>query len=872
MHVFLEIDLATCGSEELLVIETPLGQRPLSLADIGIAPNGFIYGMDSFEGLYKIDLEEGEVVNSWPLPFGIQYGGMAIDADGLILLSGQDGRLATFDIESEEFTDLGKLDDDFPVRLTLSGIAFYRDRLFGSLVSGHLVEIFLDEMRAEYIMESMNVEQSLYIYEEECDDPVFITGTNRGTVRLLDPDLDTFYNLCQFDIGSAIFTGITSYTEYQGYPDCRDTIDLNATESGFDHFFEDICGTGRAYIAHDSVKVYGDYPLDSIRLVIVEDPDGVEGTLEAVENLGMTVSGSGTDEVFAEGFLDYADWEVWLRQVEYVSTADPPTPGLRRIAVVGYFNEGETTDTAWAEIEVLQPDFSAGEGAVVEECPSGNEVSLFDYLSGADPDGNWVPDVPGGSLELLPDNSGTYFYTVDHPDCGSDTAVLELFVWPGPEVSVEGAGSLCAGQTATLELTGDLDDVVSFLWNTGSTESEIEVSESGTYWVRMAYGEDCIWSDTVEVTVEELLTIEEEISLCPGQSLDWHGQTIEEAGQYETVLTGQAGECDTALVLTVEEGEWIVTELSAEICPGEVFEFQGEELSEPGEYEFFLTAETGCDTLLSLQLSWTDPPELIEEISICPGEVYEFQGEELTEPGEYEFVLSAETGCDTLLSLQINWADSPELIEEISICPGEVYEIQGEELTEPGEYEFVLSSESGCDTLLRIYLEEAIVPEASILGPDRVCEGEAFELIASPAEELDQIFWNTGQSSPTIEVVEPGIYSFEARTAANCEVMAEKRIEDCPSRQIYIPNAFSPNGDGVNDEWQIYTASEVERMELKIYDRWGSRVYEEISTEVSWDGRFRGEDLPVGVYVYQLVVEFDSEYVETFSGEVVLMR
>ena len=61
-------------------------------------------------------------------------------------------------------------------------------------------------------------------------------------------------------------------------------------------------------------------------------------------------------------------------------------------------------------------------------------------------------------------------------------------------------------------------------------------------------------------------------------------------------------------------------------------------------------------------------------------------------------------------------------------------------------------------------------------------------------------------------------------------------------------------------------------MELKIYDRRGSRVYEELSTEVSWDGRFRGEDLSVGVYVYQLVVEFDSEYVETFSGEVVLMR
>jgi len=821
VHVFMEIDLSTCESEELLVMETPLGERPLSLADIGIAPDGFLYGMDSFEGLYQIDLQEGEIVNTWPLPFGIQYGGMVIDAEGLIILSGQDGRMATFDVASEEFTDLGMLDDNFPVRLTLSGIAKYRDRLFGSLVSGHLVEIFLDEMRAEYIMESMNVEQSLFIYEEECDEPVFITGTNRGTLRLLDPDLDTFYNLCQFDIGSAIFTGITSFTEYQGFPDCRDTIDLNATEAGFDHFQLDECGIGRAFIAHDSAEVYGDFSMDSIRVFMVEEPEPGSGRLESEPHAGIAVDGEGTAELLAGGVVDFEEWESWLRSVEYVDSSPEPLPGLRRIAVVGYFNEGETTDTAWSEIEVLQPDFSAGADVEVEECPTGNEISLHDYLSGADPDGTWVPEVPGGVLELLPDNSGSYYYIVEHPDCGSDTAVVELFVWPGPDVGISGGGTICEGRTTTLSASGELDDVVSFLWSDGTTASSIEVSEAGSYWLRLVYGEDCIWTDTVEVVVEQTIHMEEELSLCPGEQTEWHGQQIESAGEYETTLPGTDEACDTLLVLTVTEAEYVPKEMEAFLCPGQELEIEGETIDAPGTYEFVLDAETGCDTLLTLEVYARDFEGMQEIISKCPGEVVWYMGEQIEDAGEYEFLLPAADGCDTVVHL---------LVETYSL------------------------------------------PEVEVTGPDLLCEGQQIELRASPAEQLQEIRWSSGETTETIQVSEGGIYGFEALSLNDCEVSAEKEIGECPSRQIYIPNAFSPNGDGINDEWTVYPASDPVRMEVQIYDRWGSRVFESSTPDFDWDGTFRGEESPPGVYVFRLTVEFSDGHEEVMSGDFVLVR
>ncbi len=770
VHVFLQVNLSNCEYEEFLVFETPLGVRPFGLADIGYAPDGYIYGMDSFDGLYRIDLEEEGVTESWPLPFGIQYGGMIIDEQGLILLSGEDGRLATFDIYTEEFTDLGMLDDDFPYRLTLSGIAKYRDRVFGSLVSGHLVEIFLDEMRAEYVMESLNVEQSLFIYEEECGTPFYITGTNRGVLRLLDPVQDTFYNHCDLDVGTAIFTGLTSLTEYQGFPDCRDTIDLNGFTAGFDYFGEDVCGNGRAPIAHDSVEVYGAYQMDSIQIEVVEDPDIDAGTIEVGNVGGISVNGAGTSEVIAYGAVEFDDWEQWLRSVEYVSTSPDPAPGLRRIAVVGYFNEGQETDTAWAEVEVMVPEFSAGTGGEFEACPTGEWVELFEYLSGADEGGRWEPSPSDGMLELLPENSGVYRYIVDHPACGSDSSEVVLFIWPGPDVSLEGGGLICAGQTTTLGLSGEVDEVVSYWWSTGSNSPEIEVSEEGQYWLRLIYGENCSWSDTVEVLVEELMVLEDETHLCPGQSIEWRDLLIEEPGEYELTLAGAGEECDTIAFLVVAPGAYILEE------------------------------------------------------------------------------------------------------SEVKICPGEFYEIHGEVLTEAGAYDFVLPAEDGCDTLWTLYLEFFEVPEVIIHGPDRVCEGESVRLRATPGEELEQIEWNTGQMAVEIEVYSPGLYSLEALSLSGCRVMAEKEIGDCPSRRIYIPNAFSPNADGINDRWTIYPISTPTVVEVKIFNRWGSKVYEQISSEIEWDGTQNGEELPSGVYIYHLIVEFEDGQRELLSGEILLIR
>lgn len=91
------------------------------------------------------------------------------------------------------------------------------------------------------------------------------------------------------------------------------------------------------------------------------------------------------------------------------------------------------------------------------------------------------------------------------------------------------------------------------------------------------------------------------------------------------------------------------------------------------------------------------------------------------------------------------------------------------------------------------------------------------------------------------------------------------------STRVFVPDAFSPNGDGVNDVLYV-RAPGLQELSFQLYDRWGSKVFESRETGHGWDGNLRGAKAPSGVYVYVLsAVMFDGEVVE-MTGDVTLVR
>jgi gliding motility-associated-like protein len=88
---------------------------------------------------------------------------------------------------------------------------------------------------------------------------------------------------------------------------------------------------------------------------------------------------------------------------------------------------------------------------------------------------------------------------------------------------------------------------------------------------------------------------------------------------------------------------------------------------------------------------------------------------------------------------------------------------------------------------------------------------------------------------------------------------------------IKFPNGFTPNGDGVNDVWQIDNIYLFPDCQVEVYNRWGELLFNSIGYNPPWDGRFEGKDVPVGTYYYIIKLN-DPLFPDVYTGPLTIMR
>jgi gliding motility-associated-like protein len=133
--------------------------------------------------------------------------------------------------------------------------------------------------------------------------------------------------------------------------------------------------------------------------------------------------------------------------------------------------------------------------------------------------------------------------------------------------------------------------------------------------------------------------------------------------------------------------------------------------------------------------------------------------------------------------------------------------------------------------------------------------------------------WNTGETTPVIKVVAPGAYYAIVRANGGCEATDTIVVaNDC---YMDIPNAFTPNGDGMNDYFfpRNLLARGLTSFKMDIYNRWGQLIFTTDRTDGrGWDGRFNDVPQPEGVYVYIIDANFKDGQKESKKGNVTLLR
>ncbi len=177
------------------------------------------------------------------------------------------------------------------------------------------------------------------------------------------------------------------------------------------------------------------------------------------------------------------------------------------------------------------------------------------------------------------------------------------------------------------------------------------------------------------------------------------------------------------------------------------------------------------------------------------------------------------------------------------------------------------------------FVDVGLIPLPGVeLAPDTtLCEGQSILLRSTAAFTGGERVWQDGSTADTFRVARSGRY--ELAVSNECATVSDHinvLVESC--REVYIPNAFSPNDDGRNDRFYLCDGGDVEVVRIfSIFDRWGNQVYHRANIlandhQNGWDGGFKGRPMNPGVYAYFAEIVFRDGHTETRSGDVILLR
>jgi gliding motility-associated-like protein len=206
----------------------------------------------------------------------------------------------------------------------------------------------------------------------------------------------------------------------------------------------------------------------------------------------------------------------------------------------------------------------------------------------------------------------------------------------------------------------------------------------------------------------------------------------------------------------------------------------------------------------------------------------------------------------------------------------------------PGDYLLQVQDVLGCkfDTLVSVASADELLVE---LGSDTTIQlGDSVELVAQVNIPVDQV--RLFQWSPAIDptctqcisqIVSPSrtsYFTIEIRDAKGCIAKDKVLVSVVTDRPVFIPSAFSPNGDGKNDIFMVNGGTGIVQVNrFAVFDRWGeilflSENFQPNNPRHGWDGNFKGEPMDSGVFVYLAEITFVDGRREVFSGDLTLWR
>ncbi|MBA2610624.1 MAG: gliding motility-associated C-terminal domain-containing protein [Bacteroidetes bacterium] len=429
----------------------------------------------------------------------------------------------------------------------------------------------------------------------------------------------------------------------------------------------------------------------------------------------------------------------------------------------------------------------------------------------------WLPSgTQSSSVTVNPSVNTTYTVIGDNGSCSSQTTVT-VTVINGLIAPVSNA-NICQGQTATI---GTTLNGTSYLWSNGATTQSITISPASTtsYSLLVVAG-NCSYTANSMVTVVPTPTIQlSNASICLGQSA-----TLTAAGATNgyTWNPGNINGNSIAVSPTVTTN-YIVTSANG-ICPASA------------------TTQVIVNTKPVLVLSQTAD-------LVCPNTpvIFSASGANI-----YEWYVNGNYHFGNPLTV------SPTQNSTITL----------------------VGSNGTCSTIAGALLNVSDVV-ASFIPESNYVDYPGTLTFTNTSSGATSIAWDLGNgqtstnSVTTASYEHPGKYlvALVAQNGMGCMDTTYYVIEaGCGKGDFYMPNTFTPNGDGLNDAYQILGGSCVTQFVGSVFDRWGTEIYKWKNIGDIWDGNYGGKQVEIGVYNYLITYTLYNGKVFNKTGHIAITR
>jgi gliding motility-associated-like protein len=325
------------------------------------------------------------------------------------------------------------------------------------------------------------------------------------------------------------------------------------------------------------------------------------------------------------------------------------------------------------------------------------------------------------------------------------------------------------------------------------------------------------------------------VSTCSDYTLN--NQTYQSSGTYTQTIPNSEN-CDSIITLNLVINKKFTAQ-SKTICEGDFFFAGGANQNTDGIYYDTLITVLGCDSIITTTLTVTARPlpDLGADRNICKN------SELVISPGTFSFYLwnDNSTGSDLIV-------------------------------TTPGLYWVKVTNDAGCATSDTFKVAEILdLPAGFLKETDSVCRYGYLDLIANGSH--DEYLWSTGSMEKSIRIQDPGKYELTVTGINGCSAKESITVysKTC-ILGVYIPTAFTPNGDGRNDIFKPQVYADVDEYQLAVYNRWGNLVFQATDFSSGWDGRVEGVLQDNAIFVWVCKYRLKGQELKIEKGTVALIR